>query len=356
MAAAWVIRAGRHGEREDWALQNGVSGGGWDEVPDLTDCMTRDDVQAVMAETFPTAADGSIANYTGQMWALRGRIEPGDLLVLPMKTTRQIAIGRVTSGYTYLAQEQDPGRRHVVEVDWLKTDISRTVVKQDLLFTLGSALTIFAPSKNKAIERLEALLATGTDPGQVPVGADRRGPGLGKGEVLVDETEDVDEPELTADIEEVAYDQILKRLGEDFAGHALERLVGALLKVDGLHVEVTRKSRDGGVDIVAGRGVLGLDDLIVAQVKSGSQVGSQVVNQLHGVMAKYQAHQGLLVAWGGLSPDAWNAVSANPLRVRVWEAKDVVDAVLANYERLDEEIRSELPVFKRVWMLADAGV
>lgn len=353
MTTAWVIRAGRFGEREDWALQNNVSGGGWHEVPNLTPYNSRDEITSVIATTFPSAADGRVSNYAGQMWALRGRIKPGDLLVMPMKTTRLIAIGRVTSGYTYLADEPEPDKRHVVRVDWLKTDISRTVVKQDLLFTLGSAMSIFAPSKNKAVERLEYLLAHGTDPGQVPA------KGLGSATVQlvpVDETEDVDEPELIADIEEVAYDQILKRLGEDFAGHALERLVGAILRVNGLQVEVTRGSRDGGVDIIAGRGVLGLDDLIVAQVKSGSQVGSPVVNQLHGVMAKYQAHQGLLVAWGGLSPDAWNAVRANPLRVRVWEAKDVIDAVLENYERLDEEIRSELPVLKRVWMLADASV
>jgi len=38
VAGAWVIRSGRYGERDQWALDNGVSGGGWKEVPDLTGC------------------------------------------------------------------------------------------------------------------------------------------------------------------------------------------------------------------------------------------------------------------------------------------------------------------------------
>ncbi|MDL9935443.1 restriction endonuclease, partial [Gordonia sp. ABSL1-1] len=43
----------------------------------------------------------------------------------------------------------------------------RSAVKQDLLYTLGSVLTVFAPSKNNAVSRLEHLLQYGTDPGAV---------------------------------------------------------------------------------------------------------------------------------------------------------------------------------------------
>lgn len=92
MAGAWVIRAGKRGERDQWALDNGVSGGGWKEVPDLTPCRTREDVGGVVRSTWPASADGLISNYTGQLWALRSRVEPGDLLVMPLKTTRQIAL------------------------------------------------------------------------------------------------------------------------------------------------------------------------------------------------------------------------------------------------------------------------
>ena len=32
---AWLTRSGRYGERDDWALANGVTPGGFDRVPDL---------------------------------------------------------------------------------------------------------------------------------------------------------------------------------------------------------------------------------------------------------------------------------------------------------------------------------
>jgi restriction system protein len=64
----------------------------------------------------PRRRQGRITNYAGQLWALRGRIEPGDVMVMPMKTTKQIALGRVTSGYEYRLHEEDPAKRHVVAV------------------------------------------------------------------------------------------------------------------------------------------------------------------------------------------------------------------------------------------------
>lgn len=36
MAAAWVVRSGKYGEREQWSLAHGFAGTGWwGEFPDL---------------------------------------------------------------------------------------------------------------------------------------------------------------------------------------------------------------------------------------------------------------------------------------------------------------------------------
>jgi len=352
MTQAWVIRSGRHGERDAWALQSGCSGGGWAEIPDLTKSSTPDAIAQLVAETYPGQKDGYMKTQTHQLWALRGRIEAGSLIAMPMKTTKQIALGRVTGPYEYRSHEQDEAKRHVVPVEWKRVDLPRSAVKQDLLFTLGSALTIFSPSKNNAVARLEHLLEHGVDPGQVANVTPQKHSKSGASSD--DSTDDVDEPELSPDIEEVAKDQITSRIAEDFAGHGLATLVTALLSAEGMRCTQSPPGPDGGIDIIAGRGLLGLDDPILVQVKSGAQVGSPVVSQLHGVMSTYGAKQGLLVAWGGVSKQAQDALKTNQLRVRVWQASDVVDAVLANYDRLDDEIRSQLPL-KRVWMLADVG-
>lgn len=348
--AAWVVRAGRYGERDAWALDHGVSGGGWYEVPDLTPCSSREEVGAVIADVYSHLSAPAIANYTGQVWALRGRISAGDLLVMPLKTTKQIAIGRVTSGYEYLTSQDDPEKRHVVRVNWIVADLPRSAVKQDLLYTLGSALSIFAPTKNHAVARLEALRETGTDPGQVPFHAMVSLPGS---KLAIIGDDDVDEPELHTDIVEVARDRITARIAEEFAGHELTALVTAILEAEGFVCTMSSPEADGGIDIVAGRGVLGMDSpRLIVQVKSGGQIGDPVVRDLNGVMHAQGADQGLLVAWGGLSRQAQGTVRNQQFRMRVWAADDVVDAVMRVYEHLPEEIRSRLPL-KRVWMLAE---
>jgi restriction system protein len=211
-------------------------------------------------------------------------------------------------------------------------------------------MSVFAPSKNHAVARLEHLLDHGSDPGQVAsvanVGPKPPAP------AARDEAEAVDEPELATDIEEVAYDRITAQISEDFAGHNLATLVTAILEAGGLKCTQSPPGPDGGIDIIAGRGVLGLDNPILVQVKSGAQVGSPVVSQLHGVMATHGADQGLLVAWGGLTKQAQDALKNHKLRVRVWQSADVVDAALSNSEHLPTEIRTALPL-KRVWMLQD---
>ena len=254
MTEAWVIRSGRHGERDAWAVQTGCSGGGWGEVPDLTDYSTPDAIAQLVAETYPGKPDGYLRTQARQLWALRGRIEAGSLIAMPMKTTKQIALGWVTGSYEYRAQEEDKAKRHVVPVDWQRLDLPRSAVKQDLLFTLGSALTIFSPSKNNAVVRLKQLLEQGTDPGQVAAFPPLKHPKSGS---TIDTTDDVDEPELSPDIEEVAKDQITSRIAEDFAGHELATLVTALLTAEGMRCTQSPPGQDGGIDIVAGRGLLG---------------------------------------------------------------------------------------------------
>ena len=353
---AWVIRSGRLGERDQWALDGGTSGGGWREVPDLTGCQTREAIGAVVRAAFPGASEGKLNNFTGQLWALRSRISPGDILVMPLKTTKQIAIGRVTSGYEFDTLQEDPHKRHLVRVDWKRTDVPRTAIKQDLLFTLGSAMSIFAPSKNAAIKRLEHVLEHGFDPGAVALATSPKpdAAGTSKSHADLAGSTDVDEPELAADIEQVALDRITQRIAEDFAGHALATLITAIMSADGFTCVQAPPGPDGGIDITAGRGPLGLDTpRVLVQVKSGGQIGAPVVTQLHGVMTTNGADQGLLVAWGGLSKPARDALRHQHMRVRVWESADVVDAVLRTYERLPEDVRSALPL-RRVWMLADS--
>ena len=338
--AAWVIRSGRYGERDEWALENSCSGGGWREVPDLTPARSREDIQRIVDATYGQESQGARTNFIAQLWALRGRIAVGDLMAMPMKTTSEIALGRVTKAYHYLA-ENPPGQQHVVGVDWQRR-VPRSALKQDLLYTLGSALTIFSPSRNSAVARLEAVLATGRDSGTLATTT----PHASQPDV-------VDEPESQPDIAELTMDQISSRIGEEFAGHGFADLIAALLRAEGFETEEAPPGPDGGIDIIAGRGLLGLESpKLIVQVKT-PQIGSEVVSQLNGLVQMHGADYGLLVTWTGLTRPARDAVKHQRFRVKVWEADDVVALVLRNYEKLPESITERLPL-RRVWMLKES--
>ena len=138
---AWIVRAGKGGEREEWALTNGIAGGGFIEVADLTSAVTRDDVKALVSDASPGKPAGAINNLAAQLWAMRERISDGDIIVMPRKHTGTIALGYAKGGYRY-RDGDDPSRRHAIGVDWVTEDLPRSAVKQDLLYSLGAFLTV----------------------------------------------------------------------------------------------------------------------------------------------------------------------------------------------------------------------
>jgi len=198
-------------------------------------------------------------------------------------------------------------------------------------------------------------LANGVDPGAIEPLPAASGSQSARTGVDVDTVDnDVDSPELTIDFEQAVSDQILTRIGETFTGHALADLIAAVLTAEGYVCDVAPPGNDGGVDITAGRGPLGIDSpTVIVQVKSGDTiVGDPVVSQLQGSVHRHRADQGLLVAWGGLTKPARQQAREHRLTIAVWEADDVVDKILANYHSLPTDIRTRLPL-KQVWMLAD---
>lgn len=341
---AWLIRAGRKGERDAFALEFGLAGGGFKEVADLTDATSKDEVAARVAAAFPGAKPGRINNFAAQLSALRHRIEMGDLVVLPLKTTSQIAIGKVTGGYLF-RDDADPDYRHFIRVEWLRTDLPRTAFHQDLLFTLGAAMTICQVSRNDAVWRLQQVVETGVDPGS-------RAGAPEPGDDVDSETGDLAATEI--DLERAGRDRIQAFIAERFAGHALATLVQAILAAEGFHAEASDPGPDGGIDVLAGRGPFGLDEpRIIAQVKSSpTPVDVKIVRELHGVLTTYGADQGLLVAWGGVNKKAKDELRNQFFRIRVWDSDDLIDALIRIYPSLPEELRAELPL-KEIWTVVE---
>ncbi|WP_161500861.1 CBS domain-containing protein [Embleya scabrispora] len=164
MMRAWVVRAGREGEREQAALDEGLLLVGWTELGDLTSAESREDVRSRVVEGYPEEGAAVVANWTGQLYRFRWEIQIGDLVVLPLRSL-QLAIGRVTGDYQYRPQAAED-QRHVRAVEWLVKDVARDCLRQDLLDSLGSLLTVFELSRYNHAERVAAVVAHGSDPGR----------------------------------------------------------------------------------------------------------------------------------------------------------------------------------------------
>jgi len=345
---AWLVRAGRDSSREEWALNNNVAGGGFTEVGDLSSCQNREDIKKVLETAFPNAVEGRITNFRGQLSKLRFDIQIGDIVILPRKLSRQLAIGVVTGGYAY-DSSAEPNKRHTIKVKWEKTDIPRTIVKQDLLYALGAFMTICKIAKNDALNRIVSILENGVDPGSGSVTP-------GKKIESESETDSVNEVS-EIDFESQSLDEITNFVAENFTGHSLSELVSEILKANGFYCKVSPPGADKGIDILAGQGVLGLDSpRIVVQVKSGnSSVGSDVVQQFLGTMSSLDSDQGLLVAWSGITQQAKATLLNHQFKVRVWEASDVIEQLLESYANLDPDVKERLPL-KQLWVLQKSDI
>ena len=167
---AWVIRGGRHGEsmeREAFNFERGLAVVGWSQLPDLRDVSSLRDMEDTIRRERPGNSDKSVSNHARQLWKLRTDVSVGDLVVQPRRGTSLIALGIVTQEYSY-RDDLDPSRRHAVSVEWKRTDVPRTAVREDLRRSLGAQQTIYSITANDGAWRLHQLMLTGRDPGARP--------------------------------------------------------------------------------------------------------------------------------------------------------------------------------------------
>jgi restriction system protein len=338
----WLVRAGRHGEREQFAIDHDCALVGWQDLGDLSQVADREELIEALRASSPDASDKKLSNHAAQLGAFLWKIEVGDVVVLPLKSTPALALGRVTGAYAY-RPEFPADARHTRPVEWLRTDLPRSVVGQDLLYSLGAFLTVCEIKRNGAASRFSSILSSGKDPGAASLVSPGPGP-TGDGD-------DVDEETAPLDVEQVARDQVRAFIAERFTGHDLARLVEAILRAQGFFTYRSPAGADGGIDVLAGGGPLGMEPpRICVQVKSGdSPVDVKVVRELQGVLSSVNAKQGLLVAWAGLTKPADTEARSQFFRIRVWTADDVIEAATSVYDALEDDVQAELPL-KRIWI------
>lgn len=348
---AWLVRGSKDERFDPWMLENSYTGVGFREIPRLDQAPDLPAMRQLISSTMPDEKAGTVGNYAAQLNAFANKIAIGDIVVLPLKKEGLLAFGTVTGDYEYLTESE--GLKHVRKVNWDRADVSRASINQDLLYSLGAFSTVCEIKRNDAAYRLGRIRAGAeTDPGaraDVPLV-------LPKTDAEVPDSDEAIASD-GQDIIRYSRDRILARIREQYSGHALQGLVAAILSAEGMTCKVQPKGADGGVDIIAGSGVLGISSpTIIVQVKSqDSRVGSEVLDQLGGVVGQHQADHGLLVALGGLTAPAKAKVNAQRLKVAVWDAEELLDRLLEHYEVMPEEVKRRIPL-RKDWIIDESDI
>ena len=318
----WVVRAGSRGEYEETFMSQNLAGIDFGVGQSATGFDSRQSLREYM--TSRKAAD--------QVWTFIHEIRIGDMVVLPRKRPKVVAVGRVSGDYQY-SEGLDPP--HVRPVSWEVQDIQRSVFDQDLLNSMGGLATVFRVRANNAESRIGSVLAEhltgGTSAAPEPIS-------------LADEG-----VEFTVDLEEQINDRIIDRIRQRFSGSRLEYLVAGILRASGYSAQETRPGPDGGIDVVAGQGDMGFGHpRLCVQVKSGrNAVDIRDYNRLQGNIGSFGAEHGLLVSLGGFTRDVRNENERSFFQIRLWGPDDLAERLLETYDDLPDDIQNEIPLRNR---------
>lgn len=340
--AIWLIRAGSYGEYEQKFIQEKRVYVTWDDLEkDISNLPNRDALYAFMDELYPDSKPKRLQNWVSQVWPFAHEIKAGDLVVLPLKTQPAIYIGEVTGDYHFEPEGPNPFF-HWRPVNWIGEAIPRSHFSQDILYTFGAFLTICRVQRNNAEARIAAMRANGWKPESIAAVA-----------VAPAVATDTGEAVATPDLEELARDQIARVIEAKFKGHGLTRLVDAILTAQGYTTYRSPEGADGGVDILAGAGPLGFGaPRLCVEVKSeSSPIDRSTVDKLLGAVSKFGANEGLFVSWSGFKGTVQKELASSFFKVRLWSQKELLEQLFAHYDKLDEDLRAELPL-KRIWTVA----
>ena len=327
----WVVRAGDdiQGEVESRSL----IGIGWQDVGHFG-ALSLEQLKQRIFEAYPHRSPNKRGSIVGQLHRFRG-IDVGDIILTPIKSTRQILIGRVTGPYRHDSQPERDRLANTRNVEWIRTDVFRDDVTLPLRSSLGGEMTVF--SVNRHADEIAQLA------GELPI---QRADATEEEDTAV-ESGNTDIERARA-IEEDARERIADLiLGRQFDGHEFEWLIAALLKAMGFKIiREPQPGADGGVDIIAAPDVFGFEQpRIIVQVKhQAGRVGLDVVQRLNGTLGP--GEKGLLVSTGGFAAGTERQAGPN---IALLDGQKVVDYFIEYYESIPSEYKAKVPL-KRVYL------
>ena len=275
-----------------------------------------------------------VRSAASQLWRFANEVRRGDMVVLPRKNPKVVAVGRVASDYVFDPDLPAAGP-HIRRIEWRVSDVPRANFDQDLLYSMGGLLTVFLIKREDAVVRIEQT-----------VNAHLKGDSISESEDVIYVPDD-EMPDSSLD--EQIEDRIVRRIRQKFPGVRLEYLVASVLRASGYNAMQTRPGPDGGIDVVAGRGDMGFGEArLCVQVKSGgTPVRLPDYNRLQGNIVGFGAQHGLLVSLADFTDTVRKENESSFFNIRLWGPHELVERLLEIYDPLPADIRADIPLQTR---------
>lgn len=329
----WMVRCDG-GQLAETFLEEGMISIGWHEVGSLKGMNSREQVIEKVKITWPEYKRMKAVVAGSQLHKVASVIEKGDKVITYDPSKRVYHIGKVVGEYEFFNKTEHRSTAHRRKVKW-ETQLDRDKLSIPTKNSLGSTLSVFEVSEG-AEEEIEALLA-------------------GK-PVKEDQPESYATPESAVDTKDLLED--LKSRAKEFIKDRLitldweemQELVAGVLRAMGYKARISPQGSDRGKDIVASPDGLGLEQpRIVVEVKHrpNQQMGSQEIRSFLG--GRHKDDKGLYVSTGGFSKDAKYEADRASIPCTLMDIDDLVELVIENYEAMDMEARSLLPLTKIYW-------
>lgn len=313
---------------------------GWDQIGDLTQISTWENLKDRLADGYPDARPRAVAQWAGNLWRFEQDIQVGDIVIAPFRPDSTLNLGVVTGDYRF--DPDAPTFRHRRSVEWRRIGLSRTVFSQGALYEIGSLLTVSQVRRNAA-EFITAITTGQTDVESITTAI----------EAASDDSDSVAEEPRASRIARHTRDFILEALHRRLSHQEFEVFTADPLRALGYQARVTRFSQDGGIDVIAHRDPLGVEPpQIKVQCKhQTSTIGSPEVQQLIG--AQGVGELCVFVTLGSYSREALS-IERQRTGLRLLSGEDIVDLVLEHYSALPEEWRTRIPLTP-VLVVSDAA-
>ena len=329
----WGLHMGEHVGSSP--VDKGYVAIGWHELGDLSDYPDRDAFKAAIAEKIPDAKAGAHPVYAGILYRFAHEMKGGDIIVYPSKHDRMVNIGRLTGEISYTPEDDSEYPNHR-SVEWLG-HFPRNEFSQSALNEIGAFITLFLIKKHRAEFLTKAGLVDEETQAQPYV------------EIVEENTDDDAATVAVSQQAQVTTDDfVIRRIMASMDGYEFEEFVAHILECMGYTARVTKRSGDGGVDVIAHKDRLGFEPPIlkVQCKRKTDQIPRPEVDQLLGTLG--DGEFGLFVTLGSFGRQSTDLERNRP-KLRLIDGEQFVGLVLEHYQHLSPRYRSIIPL-KRIFV------